>query len=99
MTFARVTRESGLTPSELAKLYGVSRQSVHNWINNGPPDAGIPGAAGLLGRQAATITAALENAIDKKILPFGAIDKEKRKERIARMAARLQNLSPAPAAK
>ena len=33
MTFQRIVRESGLTKSELAYLYGVSRQTIYDWVD------------------------------------------------------------------
>lgn len=93
MTFARVVRESGLTKVELAELYGVSRQSIHNWIRAEPPTA----AKSLQGRMAAVITATLDTALDRRILPFGrSTPKDIRRSRVARMAAKLRGLAPAP---
>ena len=91
MTFAKVLDYSGLTKIELASLYGVSRQTIHGWAGSSPPRAGS-----LLARQAESITAALVKAIDARQLPFSPIDKELRRARIAKMAARLQELKPAP---
>jgi hypothetical protein len=91
MTFDRVLRESGLTKIELAILYGVSRQTIHGWAFIGPPRANS-----LLARQAEVITNALNNAISKRLLPFEAMDKERRRDRIEKMAQKLQGLKPAP---
>lgn len=90
MNLDRVVAHSGLTNTELAQLYGVSRQSFHHWRAVAPPRAGTYTA-----RMAEVITAALVNAIDKKVLPFGGMDKAARLKRIERMAATLQALKPA----
>ena len=97
MTFAKVISDSGLAKTELAVLYGVSRQTIHGWAFVGPPRAGT-----LLARQAEVITAALCNAIDKGVLPLNlsrvlSPQKELRKARVQRMAVTLGNLRPAPA--
>lgn len=95
MTFKRVIAESGLTKIELARLYGISRQTIHFWSKRGR--AAEP-ADGYTGRMAAVITAALVVALDRRLLPLGAMSVESRRERITRMAERLQNTKPAPAA-
>ncbi|MBK8773018.1 MAG: hypothetical protein IPM06_21670 [Rhizobiales bacterium] len=91
MDFARVLRDSGLTKIELAQMYGVSRQTVHTWSTGGLPRVGS-----LLARQAEAITKALVVAVERQLLPFEAMDKGVRRERVAMMAARLQGLRPAP---
>ena len=96
MTFPRVLAESGLTKPELGRLYGVSRQTIHFWAKRGR--AASP-ADGYTGRMATTITAALVVALNRRLLPLGAISAEARRERITQMAARLQNAKPAPAGK
>jgi hypothetical protein len=88
--FTRVLQGAGLTRSELATLYGVSRQSIHHWITVAPP-------RGYTARMESVITAALLTAIERKVLPFAAVSKEIRAARIARMAKTLQSLKPAPA--
>lgn len=92
MDFARVLAESGLSKIDLAELYGVSRQTIHGWAFVGPPRANS-----LLARQAEVITAALLVAVDRGLLPLEAMDKDARRERVNKMAARLQGLKPAPA--
>lgn len=89
--FAGVVKHAGLTRVELANLYGVSRQTVHYWLTVGPPREG-----GYTARMAHVITAALLNAIDKKILPFAGVSREVRAARIERMRNQLQSLKPAP---
>lgn len=91
MDFARVLAESGLTKIDLATMYGVSRQTIHGWAFVGPPRANS-----LLARQAEVITQALIVAIERGLLPLEAMDKTARRERIAKMATRLQGLKPAP---
>jgi hypothetical protein len=81
-----------LTRSELAALYGVSRQSIHHWITVAGPRAGSYTA-----RMESVITAALLNSISRKVLPFAAVSREVRAARITRMAKTLQSLKPAPA--
>ena len=98
MTFKRVISESGLTKVELAELYGVSRQSIHNWINAGRiPVPGAGGTGDYTARMAVVITETLANALDKKLLPLRAMDKEARRAKIAKMARTTQGLKPAPA--
>lgn len=92
MNFARVLGESGLTKIELARMYGVSRQTIHGWAFIGPPRAGS-----LLARHAEVVTQALLVAVERGLLPLEATDKSVRRERVAMMAARLQGLKPAPA--
>jgi len=91
MNFARVVAESGLTKIELGELYAVSRQTIHAWTFVAPPRENS-----LLARQAEVITQALVKLIDMRQLPWAAMDKAARKERVAKMAARLQGLKPAP---
>jgi len=88
--FPGVLQGAGLTRSELAALYGVSRQTIHAWITGGAP-------RGYTARMASVITAALLNSIERKVLPFAAVSREVRAARIARMAKTLQSLKPAPA--
>lgn len=88
--FARVLGESGLAKTELARLYGVSRQTIHYWSKVGPPREGTYTA-----RMAETITKALISAVEKRVLPLGAMDADVRRSRIARMAVTLGNLKPA----
>jgi DNA-binding XRE family transcriptional regulator len=90
MTLLRVLNESGLNVTELAKLYGVSRQTIYTWLSGGHPQSNTYGA-----RMQTVITAALINAIERGVLPLGSMDKGKRRDRIARMAVTCQNLRPA----
>lgn len=89
--FKKVVEESGLTLVEIAKLYGVSRQSIHYWRTTGLPRAGSP-----TDRMAETVTKAILNAVARKILPLASMSKEARTAKVASMARTLQNLKPAP---
>lgn len=89
--FQRVVQQSGLSKYELALLYGVSRQSIYDWLGGQVPKAG-----GLLSRMADAITTVLSAAITKRTLPMPPVDKRVRKERIARMRVRLEKLPAAP---
>ena len=92
MTFARVIANSGLTKSEIAYLYGISRQSVYDWLAGKPsrkPSYTV--------RIAETITKALLNAVDRKILPLAPMAKDARKKRVDAMHRTLAGLKPAPA--
>ncbi len=90
MSFQQVVEKSGLTFVELAPMYGVSRQTLHYWRTVGPP-------RGHTARMEAAVTAAILNAVARGILPLGGMSKEARRQRVAKMAATLQNLKPAPA--
>ena len=88
--FRRSLAESGLTLLEVAKLYGVSRQTVHCWRTAAPPREGS-----YLARMAEVITKAILNAIDRKLLPLPASSREVRRARIEKMSVMLRNLKPA----
>lgn len=88
--FIRILTESKLTRSELASLYGVTRQTIHYWATVSLPTGSITG------RMAEVITRALVNAIERKILPLGGMAREARKVKISGMSKTLQNLKPAP---
>ena len=89
--FAGVLKGAGLTHSELAILYGVSRQTIHTWAKGTSPRVGSHTA-----RAAEVITAALLNSIERKVLPFAAVSREVRAARITRMARTLHGLRLAP---
>ena len=91
MTFARVAAQAGLTKIELGQLYGVSRQTILHWATKGPPREHSHTA-----RMAETITKALVISLDRKLLPLGAMSREERRARVARMAKTLQGLKLAP---
>jgi len=89
--FAKVVCESGLTKSELAFLYGVSRQTIYDWAECKPvrkPSYTV--------RIADTITRVLLQAIDRRILPLKPMSRDTRPAGIARLAKMLQDLKPAP---
>ena len=89
--FQQVVERAGLTRAELAKLYGVSRQTIHYWRVTSPPREN-----GYTARMAQTITQALLTAINRRLLPLASLDKKHRREKIAGMARTLQALKPAP---
>ncbi|MBT9176711.1 MAG: hypothetical protein DDT20_01032 [Firmicutes bacterium] len=91
MSFERVANETGLSRTELAALYGVSRQTIHTWLVSTGPRAG-----GHTARMAETVTNTLLNAVRRKILPLPAMDKKDRRARVASMAVTAQGLKPAP---
>ena len=92
MDFKGVLRDSGLTKVELAKLYSVSRQTIHGWATGVSP----PRPGSYTERMATVITHALTNAVGRKLLPLRAMSKELWAARVEKMAATLQNLKPAP---
>lgn len=87
--FSKVAARSGLSKGEVAKLYGVSRPTVYAWL------AGTLPRNEMLGRIADTITLALQNSIDKKILPLPAMDAQVRAGKVEKMRVILQKLTPA----
>jgi DNA-binding XRE family transcriptional regulator len=91
MTFQRVVAHSGLTKSELAYLYGVSRQTIYDWA-----DGKRSRKPSYTVRIAETITAVLVSAIDRHILPLKPMSRDARAAGIARLAKTLQDLKPAP---
>lgn len=95
MTFPRVVSESGLTKSELAYLYGVSRQTIYDWMEGTEARAPSRKASYTL-RIAETITKAIMVAINRKILPLAPMAREARKKRVDAMAKTLAGLKPAP---
>lgn len=98
MSFPRVLAESGLTKIEIASLYGTSRQTVHAWAAGRVPHEKVEHSRSVAIyplRRFTLITQALLTAIDRRVLPMEAMDRAARKERIAKLAARLQGLKPA----
>ena len=86
--FKRVFKESGLTKSELASLYGVSRQTVYDWHTG----ASAPTQKALATRES-LYTSGLASAIDRGVLPIRVKDAKLRKERVLAMAQRLHELT------
>ena len=89
--FQRVLEQSGLTRVELARIYGVTRQTLHYWATKGPPREGTYTA-----RMAKVITAALVNILAGGLLPVPQMSKLARAGRVKRMAEISQSLKPAP---
>lgn len=78
--FEKVVAGSGLTKSELAKIYGTTRQTVYNWIGGGEPTNGT------LLRTYNNVTTGLLRAIAKKLLPYSInVSKDERSQRITTM--------------
>jgi len=99
MTLARVIADSGLAITEVASLYGVSRQTIYSWEQGRVPRDKQPhsrGSAYYAAWRFAAVTHALLQAIDKRLLPLPAMDKAARKVRIAKMTEKLKGLKPAP---
>lgn len=99
MSFAQVFTNSGLSGPELGVIYGVSRQTIYMWRDGHTPHEKQPHSRGSIlypPQRFARITNALLVSIDKQLLPMGAMGKAARKERVAKMAAKLQGSKPAP---
>lgn len=86
--FKRVFKESGLTKSELASLYGVSRQTIYDWHDGD----GAPTQKALAVR-AELYTNGLAAALDHGVLPIRVKDAKLRKERVLAMAQALHALT------
>ena len=87
--FKKVFERCGLTKSELASLYGVSRQTVYDWYKG----AGSPTQRTLVAREQ-LYTKGLLAALDRGVLPISGIkDPKIRKERILAMAQALHALA------
>lgn len=86
--FKRVFKDSGLTKSELASLYGVSRQTIYDWRDG----AGTPTQKALALR-AEMYTDGLVAALDRGVLPIRVKDAKLRKERVLSMAQALHALT------
>ena len=91
MTFQRVINETGLTRTELARLYGVSRQTIHQWTVAAGPREG-----GHTARMGEGVTHAVRTAVKRRIRPRPGLDKQTRRGKVAVMAKTLQGLKPAP---
>ena len=87
MTTPRVLLHAGLSKPELAELYGVSRQTVYGWIKGAAP-------RGANARSALAVTKALENAMDRSLLPLAVASAEERRQRIVSMTRILRDLKP-----
>ena len=91
MNITEVIDHTGLNKKELAALYAVSRQTIHTWVTKPAPEGSLSA------RMADAITAALLSAVKYKVLPLPSMSVKARRERVARMAANLQDIKPAPA--
>lgn len=85
----RVLSGSGLTHPELAELYGVTRQTIWGWTRGRAP-------RGAAARSAAAVTKALENAMDRSLLPLAVTTSDERRGRIRSMVKVLRELKPVP---
>lgn len=88
MDFIQVVRDSGLTKKELACLYGVSRQTIYNWLG------GRPIAALNVRRVFESRTQSLAAAIGKRVLPLPAVLPPT--ERNRRLESMLKTLNSLP---
>lgn len=86
--FKNVFEESGLTKTELAYLYGVSRQTLYGWAGASEPQQKT------LVERAAAYTTALRSAMRQHLLPFPvSITPQVRKARLLKMAQGLHALT------
>lgn len=89
--FKRVVTGSGLSKTELSKVYGVSRQTIYGWLDGTPPKPGS-----YTERMAVVITRGVLAAIQRGALPMQAVAAGERKRRVRKMASALQALKPEP---
>lgn len=86
-TFKRVFEESGFTKSELAKLFGVSRQTIYSWYDNiAPKQAGLTTKVNIY-------STAIVATIDKGVLPLRVVDKNIREKYLQKIATKLHELA------
>lgn len=87
-----VLQNSGLSKGEVGVLYGVSRQTIYNWI-----DGGVPTQSFIVTHAAAT-TKGIKSAITAHLLPFPAtLTVAQRRKRLNAMVQQLHILAkPAP---
>jgi DNA-binding XRE family transcriptional regulator len=78
-----------LTLEELAQLYGVTRQTIHDWQNGRPAGKFTAGKAVL-------VTAALTAATQRGILPLRPMSKHFRAQRVKSMVQTLNQMQPTP---
>ena len=91
MNFQQVLSTAGLTKAELGVLYGVTRQTIRHWVHGK-----LPWPRSHVGRMAETVTEALLHMIARGHLPLRAMKADVRKRLVKELAARLQDLKPAP---
>ena len=85
--FARVFDESGLTKTEIADIYGVSRQTVYAWYSG----SSAPLQRTVVAKEQ-LYTRALITALDKRLLPLPR-NPAQRKERLLKMRQALHDLA------
>ena len=90
--FDCVVRDSGFSKGELGVLYGVSRQTIYNWIEGGGPTQPF------VVRHAEVTTAGVLRALAVGVLPLPpAISKKQRVKRLNAMVQALHVLAkPTP---
>lgn len=85
--YRKVFDHSGLTKSELAAIYEMSRQTMYSYRGNVSP------ANRIILKRVVAYTDALAAAIDKNVLPLPAgLTKVAREERLRKMAGALFKL-------
>lgn len=85
--FRKVMDKSGLTKAELARLFGVSRQTLYTWRERAPHQK-------TLTERAEKYTAGLTAAMDRNLLPFpDSVVEPARAAKIASMARTLHQLT------
>lgn len=87
MLFCRAAEASGLRTIELARIYGVDRRTVYDWLHGV-----VPRQAFLL-RAQETYSQALLSAVQKGVLPLkpGVVGAERR-QRVEAIAAVLRRM-------
>lgn len=90
--FLSVLTDSGLSKGEVGILYGVSRQTIYNWIDGGEPTQSF------IVTHAAATTKGVKSAINAHLLPFPALlTIAQRRKRLNAMVQQLHILAkPAP---
>ena len=83
--FARVFDDSGLTKTELADIYGVSRQTIYAWYSG----TSAPLQRTVVLREQ-LYTRGLLGAMDKRLLPLSK-NPTQRKERLLKMKQALHD--------
>lgn len=87
--FRRVFEQAGLTKSELAYIYQVSRQTLYNWYRDG-----VAPTQGGLAERADNYTTALVRAVEARVLPMPPnLDRPVRKKRLLDIATQLHKLA------
>lgn len=92
MNLASVIEKTGLTKIELARLYAVSRQTIHTWVSVGPR------VGSHTARMAERVSQMLLAHAARGYLPLPPMERTQRGDRITRMVKVIQEVPPAPAA-